>query len=659
MLHKLAPIILFYCCLSSSCHAQENTLDSLRIILNSEDIKSLSFDKHIRIQREYPNIDKDLTIAYGEALVAREDFMKIDSLKAQAYFELGYNYRNWGDNLKTKDYLTESLALFKKIKDVPHQTNATNLLAVYYANIDEDSTAIELYTETIRLARSIQDTLKWISPYKGLSSLFAKLGLNDKCIAYCREGLVIAKKIDHGLSIAALSNNMAIGYYQKEDYPTCIKYLNEALEINKRLELPEATIRNLSNIGSVYQELGDLQMAAKYMEEAESLLPKINVPRTNIYTFIELSKLRNLQKDYKGAINYANKAIKLGDTSGLESIASGAYMHLTGAYKGLKQPDEALQALEKYWEIQEKFLETERNKSIANVEQEFQQFKKEAEIEIQKSEIALLKKDQTLGKTQRNGAIALATLLGIVALLYFNRFRLKKKAEEVLKIKNEKIEKQSEVIQTSLTEKETLLREIHHRVKNNLQIISSLLNIQSSNIDDPGVLSSIKDGQSRVQAMSLIHQNLYQSEHINDVDIENYLKELVNYLSDMFTGDDKKVQVDVDAKNIKFDIDTAIPLGLIVNELVSNAYKYAFHERGQGKIKVGIKALNKEDYELHVDDDGVGLPDDFDPKKSKSLGLKLVKILSKQLRGKFSSGSKNGANFTVFFKDIRAYQKNS
>jgi len=158
--------------------------------------------------------------------------------------------------------------------------------------------------------------------------------------------------------------------------------------------------------------------------------------------------------------------------------------------------------------------------------------------------------------------------------------------------------------------------------------------------------------------MSLIHQNLYQSEHINDVDIEKYLKELVHYLSDIFYGGNKNIEVVVDARNIKFDIDTAIPLGLIVNELVSNAYKYAFDKRDRGKIEVGIKALNEIDFELHVDDDGAGLPDDFDPKKSKSLGLKLVKILSKQLRGKFSSRSNNGANFTVFFKDIRAYQNN-
>lgn len=656
MIKKFIPLISLFTLLNGISFAQENKLDSLRDVLHSDKVNALTFEQLIAIQKQYANEDKELTIAFGEVLLARKDFMSIDGLKAEAFFEIGYNYRNYGDSEKAKYYIENSLSLFKKLNKTGRQTDATNLLAVYYANIDEDSLAIKLYTETIRLAQSISDTLRWISPYKGLSSLFAKIGLNDKCITYCEEGLVLAKKINHAPSIAALYNNMAIGYYQKKEFAPCIKFLKEALSINKKEKMYEATIRNLSNIGSVYQEKGNIAEAARYAEEAESLLSKINVPRTSIYTFIELAKLRNLQKNYVDAVIYAQKAIKLGKEAKLESISAGAYTSLVDSYKALRKPEKALEALENYWLLNEKFLEAERNKSIAGIEQEFLDYKKEKEIEIQKSEIALLKKDQTLGKTQRNGAAILASLLGVVAFLYYNRFRLKKKSAEQLKVKNEEIEKQSEVIQTSLTEKETLLREIHHRVKNNLQIISSLLNIQSNSIDDPLVLSSIKEGQSRVQAMSLIHQNLYQSEHINNVDIENYLKELVVYLSEMFHSDKKEIEVEVKANQIEFDIDTAIPLGLIVNELVSNAYKYAFEKKDKGKINIGIKALNQVDYELEVNDDGDGLPDDFNPEETKSLGLKLVKILSKQLRGKFFSESKNGTSFKVLFKDVRAYQ---
>ncbi len=628
---------------------QEPDLDSLRNILNSERINSVTFKDHIDIQRKLANSDKELTMAFGEALLARKEFMKVDSMKAKVYFELGYNYRNWGDNAKTKFFLTESRVLYQKLKDTPHQTDATNLLAVYYANIDEDSTAMQLYTETIRLARSINDTLRWISPYKGLSSLFAKMGLNDKCINFCKEGLALAIAFNHPSSIAALSNNMAIGYYQKKEFDQCIVLLKDALKVNQNEGLTEATIRNLSNIGDVYKEIGKLDSSSFYVEKAVQLLPKIQVPRTSIYTLISLADLRILQKKYTEAIKYAEEAIDLGKEADLEGISAGAYKNLYEAHKAIGNEKLALEAFENYWRIQEKFLEAERNKTISSIEQEFQSFKKDTEIEI-------LKKDQTLSKTQRNSAIGAAVLLGLLSLLYFNRFRLKKKSEAELQAKNTEIAKQSKVIQTSLTEKETLLREIHHRVKNNLQIISSLLNIQSDSIEDPGVLSSIKEGQSRVQAMSLIHQNLYQSEHINQVDIENYLKELVSYLSNMFAGPQQDISIEVQAEKLQFDIDTAIPLGLIVNELVSNAYKYAFSENKKGSIEISIKPLNDTDYELHVKDNGRGLPDDFEPSKTKSLGLKLVKILSKQLRGNLRSVSDKGAEFIVSFKDLRAYQ---
>jgi two-component sensor histidine kinase len=642
----LLPILFL---LSLLVQGQSYSLDELRNTLAQKQTGKLTFEELIEVQQKYANDDKKLTQTYGKILLARKDFMAVDSLKARAYFELGYNYRNWGDNENTKFYLTNSLSIYKKIKDIPHQAEATNLLAVYYANIDADSTAMELYTETIRLARSIQDTLRWISPYKGLSSLFAKMGLNDKCIEFCKEGLALAKAYNDPRSIAALSNNMAIGYYQQREFDDCIVLLKDALAVNQKAGLIEATIRNLSNIGDVYKELGNIDSSAFYMGQAVNLLPSIQVPRTSIYTLISLANLKILQKNYPAAIKYAKEAITLGKASDLESISAGAYKNLYDAYKTLNQEKAALNAFENYWRIQEKFLETDRNKAISSVEQEFQTYKKDTEIEI-------LKKDQTLSTTQRNSAIGAAALLGLLSLLYFNRFRLKKKSEQELQIKNEEIAEQSKVIQTSLTEKETLLREIHHRVKNNLQIISSLLNIQSENIEDPNVLSSIKEGQSRVQAMSLIHSNLYQSEHINNVNIETYLKELVAYLSEMFAGQSKNIEIEVDAHEIEFDIDTAIPLGLIVNELVSNAYKYAFDNQQQGKVQIKVKALNKTDYELNVKDNGKGLPDNFDPAKSKSLGLKLVKILSKQLRGKFKSSSSNGAIFVVTFKHLRTFR---
>ncbi len=260
--------------------------------------------------------------------------------------------------------------------------------------------------------------------------------------------------------------------------------------------------------------------------------------------------------------------------------------------------------------------------------------------------------------------ISAILLLSVVILAYVKRrtylLRIQNKALEqtVLERTNE-IQHQKEIIQSSLSEKETLLREIHHRVKNNLQIISSLLNIQSRYIKDENVLSSMQEGQCRVQAMSLIHQNLYQSDHLTNVNMENYLNELIAYLSNIFTGNENRIRVVVDASNIHFDIDTAIPLGLIVNELISNAFKYAFEKDKTGCIWVTVKSINEEDYKLVIQDNGKGFSIDADPVNNKSLGFKLVNILSKQLRGSFNMTSDNGAKFEVKFKDLRIFNSHN
>lgn len=651
-----STVIMILMCISSiSAWSQISDIDSLWTLLKSPQAKQMSFEDLITIQRDYPNKDKDLIIAFADELLSRKDLMTNDSLKAVAYSDIGENYRNYGNNEKAKLYIEESIATFAKVKYSPKTGEAINRLGIYYANTDEDSLAANFYIKAIEIAEQNHDTLGIIRPHVGLAALFIKMGLYDKALHYAFEGLTMSQIIGNNRPIAALSNNIAIAFQNQEKYDSAIIFFKKALAINAKTTNYETIIRNLSNIGTTYLYKHEIDSASLYMSRAEELLPKINVPRTFVYTYAALARVSNSQHAYKKAIVYADKAIYNAKENDLEGISDEAYLAKVEAYKNLKMPDSALVALENYWSIKQKFLETTRNSSISKIEQQFQQYKKEKEIEIQTAEINLLKKDQALGETQRNGAFILAILLALTAVLFYNRFRLKKKTSDALALNNIEIEKQKKMIETSLGEKETLLREIHHRVKNNLQIISSLLNIQSAHIQDENVLSSIREGQSRVQAMSLIHQNLYQSEHLNNVNIENYLQQLVSYLGSTFAGQNKDVSVTVDAGNINFDIDTAIPLGLIVNELVSNAYKYAFDKHSKGTIHIGIKPINEMEYELEVADNGKGFAADFNPEQVNSIGLKLVKILSRQLRGSFTSHSDLGAIFLVRFKDLRAY----
>jgi two-component system, sensor histidine kinase PdtaS len=620
--------------------SQKSLNDSLQSILNSSNLKKMTYEELMTIQANYQKIDKNIRIAFSKELLSRKDLLSNDNQKAMAYLTVAENLRYFGDDIpQSKTLYEESIKLFSKTNNLSKKAEALAKLGVYYQNIDEDSVAIKLYTESLQLAEKIKDPARILPPYRGFVFLFTKMGLYDKAISYGLEGIRRSEQFNDQISVAFISNNLGNAFLQKGDYQQAVLYYKKALSINKDAE---NIIRNSSNIGNAYLFLNKTDSATKYLDLAESLLPKVEIPRVNIFAFSYLAKLRNVQNRHKEAVFYGQNAIKYANKFQLESIADVAYESLVISYKKLNKPDSALWALENYWKIKQRFLEKSRNKTVAEVEQQFQQYKKE-------NEIAILKKDQEIGNTEKNAAIIVALLLALLAGLFYNRFRLKKGVSETLEAKNIEIEKQKELIQISLAEKETLLREIHHRVKNNLQIISSLLNFQSESIEDTSVLSSIKDGQTRIQAMSLIHQNLYQSENINQVNIENYIKELVGYLASMYSGNAKNVAVKVMANNIFYEIETAIPLGLIVNELVSNAFKYAF-DKEKGEIFIEIQNKKSGENLLLVKDNGKGLSHDFNLEKNTSLGLKLVKILSKQLRGKVNYRNENGAVFEVTFK---------
>ncbi|MBD2185076.1 sensor histidine kinase [Planktothrix sp. FACHB-1355] len=205
-------------------------------------------------------------------------------------------------------------------------------------------------------------------------------------------------------------------------------------------------------------------------------------------------------------------------------------------------------------------------------------------------------------------------------------------------------------IQASLKEKEVLLKEIHHRVKNNLQVISSLLGLQSRTIQDKQTIDIFQESQNRVRSMALIHEKLYRSKDLSKIDFAEYIRELtINLFRSYKTNSNNVTLVMEIGQNIFLDVDTAVPCGLIINEIVSNSLKYAFPQGEKGKIQIKLNPLDEHQLEMIVSDDGVGLPTNFDLKNANSLGIKLVNGLVNQLRGTLDLNTSKGAEFKITF----------
>lgn len=236
------------------------------------------------------------------------------------------------------------------------------------------------------------------------------------------------------------------------------------------------------------------------------------------------------------------------------------------------------------------------------------------------------------------GSVALIILLTIVAIVLYRNYLQKKQSAILLAQKNERIE--------------TLMRELHHRVKNNLQVIGSVLNLQSLKLTDPGAKSAVEEGKARVEAMSLLHQKMYLDENLRAINMEEYITSLSNMLANSFGFDESIVQTNIKLSSKNMDVDMATPLALIINELITNAFKHAFQQVEKPQLTIELNEDKKEQVlSLIVSDNGKGI--NLSSVSPSSFGLKLIRTFVQQLDAKMDISNSKGAVFNISFNYAR------
>lgn len=310
------------------------------------------------------------------------------------------------------------------------------------------------------------------------------------------------------------------------------------------------------------------------------------------------------------------------------------YKKIADFYQQQQAYQKANQYYKQYMQVRDSTLRLELVVNAKELETKYEVAQKEAQLAKQEAELT----KQEADKAQLTYALlALGLLAFIILAFYLYRTRHMK----LLRAQNETIER-------ALKEKEVLLREIHHRVKNNLQMVSSLLSLQSRYIQDEAAMEAIKQGKARVRSMALIHQSLYQKEDLTSVGVKGYLDKLFQELLATYNLTNQHINLDLDIEDIDLDIDTIIPLGLIVNELVTNSLKYAFEGREQGTLAASL--FRQSDHIiLKISDDGIGLPEEAKTSNG-SFGHVLVETLAAQLDAELSVASKAGTTVKLAFR---------
>ncbi|NOT37129.1 MAG: sensor histidine kinase, partial [Saprospiraceae bacterium] len=301
---------------------------------------------------------------------------------------------------------------------------------------------------------------------------------------------------------------------------------------------------------------------------------------------------------------------------------------ITGNYK------EAYNYIFLHQQLKDSLINLENSKIINELNTKYETEKKDQEIKV-------LNLNQELSNTrlrsEKNKNYGLALIIGILSIATYSIFRLFRKTKE-----------QNIIIEKSLKEKNVLLKEIHHRVKNNLQFISSLLNLQSRHLEDEKALTALKEGQNRVKSMAILHQNLYQEDNLRKIESKKYFKSLIQSLFQSYNVSTDNIEWESKIDSIYIDVDQMISLGLIVNELITNALKYAFPENRKGKISFTFLRQN-ERMILSVEDNGIGT---LDPVRTKNQGFgnKLITSLAKQLDADLDVNTEHGTKVSVYIK---------
>jgi len=686
------------CCAFSALMANTSPTDSLMKVFISEKDDSLKMELAFELATFYLNAKEiDTSIAYLDIAIDKAKTLGFPLLlheftlsKAQFYTRLGHKE----EALAMTD-TAEATAL--KIGNTYNKLECMILRGNIYSQFGFYSEAIYAFKAVVEQAKEARLDIWTATALNNLSLEYQSLGDEESCIEYLMQSIKIRENTNStylGTSYANLANT-----YKRQ------KRLEEAVEwYEKALILLEgdAYIRNrkvcLRNLGDTYAQLGKYNKARKLLKEAYNLAllgrqdpielamyyfltgsmhfnneiydsTLINGKRVvemaseNVHPIIRSSNLINMakassllaelrsekeQQYMKQALEYGEQAMTLANQTGSYPQINKLAKVLMGIYGKTDNAEKTLEYAELYGNSLDSLNKIEQNKRVIAQQTKFELEKKEFQIDLLQKETELSK--VKIDEAQRENEVQLyyLALIGLAlaifiafAVLLYGQVKLKKRANDELLKKNETISQQNE-------EKELLLKEIHHRVKNNLQVVSSLLDLQSKKADD-GEKAALAEGQSRVRAMALIHEKLYQSKSVSEINFEEYCTQLSQQISQLFPNG-KSVNCHIEVIDVSLDIDTAIPVGLILNELITNAYKYAFPEGG-GSLKISAKKGEENGYILRVEDDGKGLPENFDWRKSKSLGLRLVNRLARQLYGTSEYTNSDMSAFEITFKD--------
>jgi two-component system, sensor histidine kinase PdtaS len=533
---------------------------------------------------------------YGQLALEKARANHFREYEAYANLYLAACENLLGNNLKSIDLAIQSAQLFHELNKPNEESYALIRIGNIFSSEGDIINALNYFKKAIKIFEGINDRVNIGAIQTNIGEAFRKLGQPDSALYYY---------------------NLSLNNIRAESNPG--KQANLAVN--------EAT--TLGNIGMVYLEMGEYTLARDYITKADEYFTINADPyRKSVYQS-ELGKLAILEGNIEQGEAMINQSLLMAQSAQLKEQIRDFSLELSKFYEQQKLPFKALAFYKQYKYYDDSLKNIENVRRLEQQQSQFQLSRKDEEI-------TTLNK---INKLQRFLSLLLLAGTLIVVIFTFLAIRTNLKIRKF----NKEITLQKQLVEEREKEKALLLKELNHRVKNNLQMVASLLNLHSRQLKGHPAAEALMAGKYRVEALTLIHQKLYRDDVDTKIDLKDYIEELAKNLVMNFNQD---FRLELQLESFTMKIDKAIPLGLILNELITNSLKYGKPDQQEPMLSIAIHKKTEE-VELTIEDNGKGLPENFDFKGAESFGLKLVHSLIRQLGGTITWSSKQGTKWIL------------
>jgi two-component sensor histidine kinase len=595
------------------------------------------FDKAINLYAQAHNIEReaaarsyltDLYLSSGRTDLMEKELLQVIDLNHQMgnnkvsdlYFTLSSINRYRGAYEKSLLYATKCVETAERNKDTASIDWFYGELALVYDELGRIAESSQWYRKTLEKRRAQKADAALIVRTAGfLIRQLVKLKKSREALALMDSLVAAAGPPQTLFEKAIVAQNYAYCFAALQQYPKAEQYFLAMAACFKNAAPDRETYSTANmDIGRFYLQRGQFKKAHSYLDSA--------------------------------LVNSADD--RLIDQRAL-------FQMLFTADSALGNHAAAIKDLQQYQFLNDSIYNERKSRQIEELTIQYETQKKEQSIRLLENEKRLQQNELTKEQNTRRWIVGVVILLIVIVGLLVNYSRLKQNTYKELQVQQQQIENKNQSLQHLVAEKEWLVREIHHRVKNNFHIVMGLLHTQAAYLQGEEAIQAVAESQQRIQAMSLVHQKLYQSDNLSAINMADYIHELVDYLKDCFhTG--HTIQFNLQIEPVKLNVSHCIPLGLILNEAITNSLKHGFPGKQEGTIDISLKKIAPDHLLLAIKDNGVGLSAAFDSKKQASMGMKLMRGLSGDIDATFKVNNAGGVEIVLdFIYDDTTYSQGS